>query len=59
MMTNEMVSFIEKLAEKDSKRKKKKDTKKTEDGIVRPLAKNGLIDKDKVKAATKLSSMIS
>ena len=29
--------------EKDSKRKKKKDVKKTEDGIVRRLAKNGLI----------------
>ena len=45
-MTNEAVSFIEKLAEKDSKRKKKKDAKKSEDGIVRHLAKNGLIDKD-------------
>ena len=45
-MTKDTVSFIEKLTEKDSKRKKKKEAKKTEDGIVRRLAKNGLIDKD-------------
>ena len=50
-MTKDTVSFIEKLAEKDSKRKKKKEAKKTQDGIVRRLAKNGLIDKDKVKSA--------
>ena len=42
-MTKEPVSGIEKLAEKDSKRKKKKETRKTEDGIVRRLAKQGLI----------------
>ena len=42
-LTKEMASFIEKLAEKDSKRKKKKEHKKTEDGIVRRLAKQGLI----------------
>ena len=54
-MTKETASFIEKLAEKDSKRKKKKDANQTEDGIVRRLAKNGLIDKDKVKAAGKSS----
>ena len=42
-MTKETASFIEKLAKKDSKRKKKKGAKKTEDGIVRSLAKNGLI----------------
>ena len=48
-MTKETASFIEKLAEKDSKRKKTKDAKKPEDGIVRRLAKNSLIDKDKVK----------
>ena len=50
------LQLFEKLAEKDSKRKKTKDAKKTEDGIVRRLAKNGLIDKDKVKAAKKSSS---
>ena len=41
-MIKEAVSFIEKVAEKDSKRKKNKDAKKAEDGIVRRLAKNGL-----------------
>ena len=55
-MTKDTVRFIEKLAEKDSKRKKRKEAKKTEDGIVRHLGKNGLIDKDKVKAARKSSS---
>ena len=55
-MTKETVSFIEKLAEKDSKRKKKKDAKKTEDGIVRRLANNGLIDKNKMKSAKTMSS---
>ena len=50
-ITKETVIFSEKLAEKDSKQKKKKDAKNTEDGIVRRLAKNGLIDKAKVKAA--------
>ena len=61
-MNKDTASFIGKLAEKDSKRKKKKEAlaKKTEDGIVRRLAKNGLIaiDKDKVKAARKSSSKI-
>ena len=54
-MTKETASFIEKLAEKYLKRKKKNGAKKVEDGIVRRLAKNGLIDKDnyKVKAAGK------
>ena len=55
-MTKGTVSFIEKLAEKDSKRKKKKESKKIEDGIVRRLAKHGLVDKDKVRAARKSSS---
>ena len=53
-MTKETASFIEKLAEKDSTRKKKKKPKKTdppEDGIVRRLAKQGLIDKTKAKGA--------
>ena len=53
-MTEDTVSFIEKLAQTDSKRKKKKEAKKTEDGIVRRLAKNGLIDKDKVKTSAKI-----
>ena len=43
-LTTETASFIEKLAGKDSKRKKKNDAKESEDGIVRRLAKNGLID---------------
>ena len=38
------------LIEKDSKRRKKKEHKKTEDGIVRRLAKHGLMDKTKAKA---------
>ena len=50
-MTKEAASFIEKLAEKDSKRRKKKELKKTEDGIVPRLAKQGLIDKAKLKQA--------
>ena len=33
-MTKETASFIEKMAEKDSIRKKKKETKKKEDGIA-------------------------
>ena len=37
-MTNETASFIEKIADKDSERKQKKATKKTEDGKVRRLA---------------------
>ena len=41
-MTKETASFIEKLAEKDSKRTKKKEPKTTEGGIVRRLAKQGL-----------------
>ena len=44
IMTTETASFIESLAGKDSKRKKKNDAKESEDGIVRRLAKNGLID---------------
>ena len=55
-MTKETVSFIEKLAEKDSTRKKVKVANKTEDGIVRRLAKNSPIDNDKVKAAKSVSS---
>ena len=43
-MAKNTVSFIEELAKNDSKRKKKTETKKTEDGIVRRLAKQGLID---------------
>ena len=50
-ITKEVASFIDKLTEKDSTRNKKKESRKTEDGIVRRLAKNGLIDKNKVKAA--------
>ena len=39
-----------KLAEEDSKRKKKKETKKPEDGVVCHLAKNGAKVKAKVSA---------
>ena len=55
-MTKGTASFIERPAEKDLKRKKKKEAKKTDDGVVRRLAKNGLIDKGKVTAARKSSS---
>ena len=41
---------------RETKRKKKKEQKKTEDGIVRRLAKNGLIDKDKVSDVIKKNS---
>ena len=50
-MTKEKLA--KKLADKDSKRKKTKDHKKPEDGIVRRLAKQDLIDKAKAKAARK------
>ena len=52
-MTKETVSFMEKLAKKGPKQKKMKEAKQTEDGIVRCLAKNGLMNKDTdlVKAA--------
>ena len=47
-MSKESASYIEKMVGRKTKRKKKKERKKTEDGIVKRLAKSGRIDKDKV-----------
>ena len=49
-------SYIETMVIRETKRKKKKEQKKTEDGIVRRLTKNDLIDKDKVGNVIKNSS---
>ena len=51
VLSKESASYIEKMVGRETKRKKKKEQKKTEDGIVKRLAKNGLIDKDKVQRA--------
>ena len=58
-MTKETASFIEKLAERGSKRTQKKELGKTEGGIVHRLAKQGLIDKAKAKAARESTSNIN
>ena len=55
-LSKESASYIEKMVGQGRKRKKKKEQKKTEDGIVRRLAKNGLIDKDKVSDGIKKNS---
>ena len=54
-MTKDAASFLEKMAGKDSKRKKKKDTKTTEAGVARRLAKQGRFENAKAnsKAARK------
>ena len=44
------------MAGRETKRKKKKEQKKTEDGIVKRLAKNCFIDKDKVGSLAKKKS---
>ena len=41
---------------RETKRKKNTEQKNTEDGIVKSLAKNGLIDKDKVGSLFKKKS---
>ena len=46
-------AFIEKMMGKEVRRKKKKEQKKTENDIVKRLAKNGLIDKDKASCIIK------
>ena len=48
VLSKESASCIEEMVGRKPKRKKKNEQKKTEDGIVRWLAKNGIIDKDKV-----------
>ena len=53
VLSKESASYIEKMVGRETKRKKKKEQKKTEDGIVKRLAKNGLIDKDKVGSLLK------
>ena len=47
MLSKESTAYIENMARKETNRKKKKEQKKTENDIVKRLAKNGLIDKDK------------
>ena len=49
VLSNETASHIEEMVGKETKRKKKKEQKKTEDGIVKRLAKNGLIDTYKAR----------
>ena len=56
VLSKESASYIEKMVGRETKRKKKKEQKKTEDGIVKRLAKNGLIDKDKVGSLLKKKS---
>ena len=48
VLSKEFASYIEKVVGWETKREKKKEQTKTEDGIVGRLAKNSLIDKDKV-----------
>ena len=48
VLSKDPAFYIEKMVGRETKRKKKKEQKKTEDGIVKRLAKNGLIDKDNV-----------
>ena len=50
VLSKESASYIEKMVGRETKPEKKKKQNKTEDGIVRRLAKNGFIDKDKVRA---------
>ena len=47
VLSKESTAYIEKMVGRETKRKKKKEQKKPEDDIVKRLAKNGLIDKDK------------
>ena len=56
VLSKESASYIEKMVGRETKRKKKKEQKKTEDGIVKRLAKNGLIDKHKVGSLVKKKS---
>ena len=56
VLSKESASYIEKMVGRETKRKKKKEQKKTEDGIVERLARNGLIDKDKVGSLLKKKS---
>ena len=43
VLSKESTSYTEKMVGREMKRKKKKEPKKTEDGIVKRLAKNGVI----------------
>ena len=57
VLPKESASYIEKMVRRETKRKKKKEMKKPEDGIVKRLAKNDRIDEDKVGSLiTKKSS---
>ena len=55
-LVEESATYIEKMVGRETKRNKKKEQKKTEDGIVKRLAKNSLIDKDKVGSLVKKKS---
>ena len=46
VLSKESAPYIEKMVGRETKLKKKKEQKKTEDGIDKQLAKNGLIDKE-------------
>ena len=56
VLSKESTAYIETMVGKETKRKKEKEQKKTENDIVKRLAKNGLIDKDKASGITKTKS---
>ena len=56
VLSKKSTAYIENMVGKQTKRKKKKEQKKTENDIVKRLAKNGLIDKDKASGIVKKKS---
>ena len=56
VLSKESASYIEKMVGRETKRKEKKEQKQMEDGIVKRLAKNGRIDKDKIGSLIKKKS---
>ena len=53
VLSKKSASYIETMVGRETKRKTKQEQKKTEDGIVKCLAKNGLIGKAKVGSLIK------
>ena len=51
VLSKESTAHSEEMAGRETKRKNKKVQKKTESDVVKRLAKNGLIDKDKAAKA--------
>ena len=56
VLSKESTAYIERAVGRETKRKKKKEQKKTENDVVKRLAKNGLIDKDKASGIIKKKS---